>query len=95
MARKILVVNDNSHVKKSVALFLIRRVLADWEIEGLSIRRRPLRAFKHACAVSNGHSAAPYIPAQMPPREIPGVYFKPPERKPISLHTAAQCLNAQ
>lgn len=98
MARKIGIIpiggtEPDTYVKKSVAHLLVRRLLAKWD--GPHVRYLLINPAKAICAMSNSHPAKPYIPEKMPPREIPGVYFKPAERKPISLQTAAQCLNAR
>ena len=49
MARRIIVVGNHSNeptgelLKKSVAELSVRRLLADWVVKGVSIRRRKIR----------------------------------------------------
>ena len=83
MARKILVLSvsghpEREHLKKSVALILVRRLYADWEIPGVSIRRRAIRATRlrseHGPAIPSR-----YIPERMPPVDVPGVHFEEPK----------------
>lgn len=80
-------------VRRIVADMLLRQNRAEFMKRGLIRMKAIMRALTPA-EVAQLQTLST-LPTQMPPREIPGVYFKPPERKPISLHTAAQCLNAQ
>lgn len=89
MARKISVIGisgtpENCQLKKSVAQMLVRRLLAEWVIKNLTIRRLAVRS------VSLPTAPAPridviYIPDILPPAEVPNCYFKPPSPQPWQL----------
>jgi hypothetical protein len=87
MARKIAVISTYSddpsgeHLKKSVAQLEVRRLLADWVVEGVSIRRRAIRKIPAAVLFAKAPRTRvprPYIPTILPPAEIPGVFFALP-----------------
>lgn len=78
MARKITVVNDASHIKKSVAQLLVRRLLAEWVVINVSIRRLAVRELPRM--IPDWRSASgPYIPERMPPVEVGGCHFQEPQ----------------
>jgi hypothetical protein len=68
-------------VKKAVALLLLRRLIVEEIIAGVLYRERPISQTADIPLVRLVGPAKPYIPEQMPPREVPNVFFKPPERK--------------
>lgn len=79
-------------VRRIVADMLLRQNRAEFLKRGLIRMKALIRALSPAEI-----AALPKLPSDgtgygMPPREIPGVYFKPPERKPISPAVATQCL---
>lgn len=86
MAKKIAVyepsqrVTDNptTYVKKCVALLLIRRLVAEWVIPGVMIRRLTVSAPLdiRSCRIQTPHN--PYIPEKLPPAEVSGCHFQPP-----------------
>lgn len=92
MARKIAVEGERTNYKKSVAELLIRRLLAVWVIEGISIRRLAVREIPDQAARFTLETKA-YIPERMPPREVPNTKFVPPERKPLTFQQATRCLH--
>lgn len=92
MARKIAVLQGNSeipktYIKKSVAALLVRRLLAVWVIDNLTIRRTAVRD-----AIPAGRFTAPrsYIPSKMPWAELPGVKFVDPISKTATQNQAVK-----
>ena len=86
MARKIALLEPHGtkpsiYLKKSAAMLLITRLLADWEVRGVSIRRRMTKALPPGF-----HSQRfipqpkPFIPERLPPAELPGIRFIAPLR---------------
>lgn len=74
MAHKIIVLPDNSKISKVMADLMVRRLLADWEKQGISIRRRLLApATPILPAARFSLPPKPYIPIKMPFAELPGV----------------------
>jgi hypothetical protein len=65
------------HVKKSIAALLVRRLLAEIVTPGV-IRLLPVTTC-HDPRTKFIRIAKPYIPEKMPPREVPGVFFQPPQ----------------
>lgn len=81
MARKILVINARGEatperLKKSIAILLVRRLLADWIEENVSIRRRAIRSFNPA--------AIPQAPKHYIPDFLPAVEANTKFRLPNS-----------
>ena len=76
LSAKISVVGENRQIKRSVALTLIRRQVYEWHVFKVSIKARPFLVSHQP-----HHVAVPfrYIPAKMPPREIPNCYFQLPQ----------------
>src|SRR5690348_14575822 len=97
MARKIGVMKvgqntgqPRTYVKKSVAVLLIRRNLAEWAegLPNLVIRmRRELSPIKVSALII----AKPFIPERMPSPEVKGCYFEDPRfpHRPIELMQSA------
>lgn len=87
MARKIGVLDIHQNhsatpqtfIKRSLAEILVRRLFAEWVIKNVLLRRleiKPAQAMPERAA----HTVAvPYIPEQMPPREIAGCKFQEPQ----------------
>lgn len=76
MARKIGVLQGKSekpvtYVKKSVAHIMIRRLLAVWVIENLTIRRVAIGAAIPASRLT-GFAPKPFIPERLPSHKVPG-----------------------
>ena len=66
-------------VKKTVALLLIRRCMAERITHNL-IRMLAARATAQTLTALQVQPPAPrYIPVKMPPREVPGCYFQLPQ----------------
>lgn len=80
MAKKIAVENSRDYIKKSVAELLVRRLVAEWVVPGVMIRRltcssQPLdiRVIRPTVA-----PIVQYIPETLPPAEVSGCYFEEP-----------------
>jgi hypothetical protein len=77
MARKIHFSDANREIKKAIALLLVRRQVAEWVVKNVSIRLRssaPTELPREPRPVVN------YIPAGLPPAELPGIAFQRPMR---------------
>lgn len=88
MARKIAVLEPHTdcvarHVKKSVAVLMVRRLFWSWEKENEIARILPLRsipaAARSARPPSESRPRTRYVPDQLPPLQIPGVRFQQPQ----------------
>lgn len=71
MAHKITVLDDNSQIKKSAACLLVRRLLAEWVVFSVSIRRLKTREIPRTTTARFILPTKPYIPEKMPPVELP------------------------
>lgn len=78
MAHKITVIDDNSQIKKSAAFLLVRRLLAEWVVFSVSIRRLKTRQIPRTTTARFVLPRKPYIPERMPALEVPGVHFEEP-----------------
>lgn len=83
MARKISVIGisgtpENSQIKKVVAQLLVRRMLAVWLVRNVSIQRVSVRAANPLTVERIRIEWKPYIPENMPPREVGGCKFQEP-----------------
>jgi len=77
MARKIKVYHPggdpDGDVKKSVASLLVRRLLAEWIVEGISIRRLSIQQAPNLSSLPRPQQARKrYIPATLPPVSADG-----------------------
>ena len=87
MAAKIPLIGENRHVKRSVAELLIRRLTHEpiLEMVGDKVKLVGIKAKRIRDVVATDPrlerdmSAPIYIPEKMPPREVPGCYFQPPQ----------------
>jgi hypothetical protein len=79
MSAKIRIKGEPQRISKNAACCLVRRLLAVWIVRNLEIERvQPQEAIQPS-ANRQFHPAKPYIPAQLPPAELPGLRFKMPE----------------
>lgn len=79
MARKIAVEGEIFHYKKSRAELLVRRLLAEWIVRGVSIRLLRVAEPADVRDLRTSQSAKPFIPERMPPAEVGGCHFVGPE----------------
>ena len=87
MSKKIPVIGENRDVKRSIAELLVRRLthepilgMVGDKVKLIGIKAKPLREFAPAdVRLERPVAAKPYIPEKMPPREVPGCYFQPPQ----------------
>jgi hypothetical protein len=79
MAKKIAVENSRDYLKKSVAQILVRRLVAEWVIPGVMIRRLNVSAPVdiRSCRVQAPQKA--YVPEKLPPAEVSGCRFREPD----------------
>jgi hypothetical protein len=82
MAKKIRVEPSGSHLKKVIALLLVRRLLAEWVVKGESIRMLEIRDISPNAFQKFPAPAKKYIPEILPLGELPGVKFEPPAGAP-------------
>ena len=81
MARKISVLHPDGHqdvqVKKSVAAYLVRNLLAVWIVENVTIQRLSIRELPpEAMTASYPLQPSHYIPEVLPPAEVQNCTFK-------------------
>lgn len=79
MAKKIAVENSRDYLKKSVAQLLVRRLVAEWVVPGVMIRRLTVSGpilDVRSCRVQ---VARAYVPEKLPPAEISGCKFREPD----------------
>lgn len=84
MARKIAVENSREHLKKSVASLLVRRLVAEWVIPGVMIRRLTIVIVPVDVRSVRRPHAAGALPKRMPPAEVGGCRFRGPRPNPES-----------
>lgn len=75
MAKKILIVDDGSRMKKSAVEALTHRLLMFWVVEGVSATRQKVANFKHALPAPVHIPEFAYIPEKLPSYELPGIKF--------------------
>jgi hypothetical protein len=80
MAKKILIVDDGSHMKKTAVEALVRRLVMRWVIPGVSATRAKIAQFKEALPAPVHIPEFAYIPEKLPPYELPGLTFKESEQ---------------
>lgn len=66
-------------MKNSEAKRLVRQMYAVWLDRNISIQRLSVRDFCPSSAPTSRPIYSPYIPEKMPPVEVPGVRFVPPD----------------
>lgn len=79
VSKKIEVAGENRYLKKSAALTLVRRSIADWHVFMVSIKMRPLLQYRVSSTPLSPAIPKNYIPEKLPPRDVPGVFFRPPQ----------------
>lgn len=88
MARRIVVISSYNDeptgelLKKSIAELSVRRLLAEWVVKGVSIRRRKIRNINLAALPREGMDPRPYIASHyehhIEPKLVPLVWDKSP-----------------
>lgn len=84
MAKKIAVYGvsgtpETGDIKKTSAQLLVRRLLACWLVENVSIQRVSIKSVRlPSSPLPILARPSQYIPERLPPVEVPGVYFEPP-----------------
>lgn len=86
MARRIVVISSYNDeptgelLKKSIAELSVRRLLAEWVVKGVSIRRRKVREVSlNSLPVAREGTHPTYIPEFLPPAEVENCRFIPPQ----------------
>jgi hypothetical protein len=79
MAKKIAVENTRDYLKKSVAQILVRRLVAEWVVPGVMIRRLTVAAPLDIRSCRTHLAEKPYVPEKLPPAEVSGCRFREPD----------------
>src|SRR3954465_9094362 len=84
MAKKVTVLKTDSdhpagYVKKALACLMVRRLLWRWIVPGKVAKILPLKEIPiQARSIRLPPPIRRYMPARLPPAEVPQVHFKPP-----------------